>query len=362
MDDERFSLMNPRSDSLRLIYSDWQTANDVAIVVHEPPREARPASNDAFDQDLRSDGTLHILHRGGDPIRSEDADNVKLEGGYFCNACYSALGYLARYLDEALACEQEEDLKLPMSVVHQWNLMALYTAAASGCQLCSTIWGRSYRTTDWILNDVRTEFFWNSYDKETWDGSRPGDARLICASTPNGLPPEQRVERLYKNRIRLQLWPTTTFDRFFEREDLPAIERLSVAADEPPNEGPNTSACRPMALKWFSECMSDIDGKHNACKNADSGWRPTRLVDFSAVEEDNGRVYVVDTLRSAGIYEDKYISLSYCWGQLNLEELPMLTTTTLGQYQQEGLDYNLLPDTFKDASKVAGWFGGKLRL
>lgn len=149
---------------------------------------------------------------------SEDARHVEYTGpSHLCNACLSALGYLARSLKECIAQADAEGFKAKKSVVQHQNLMALFAAANGGCQLCKTIWARRFKKSGpATAEDIRTEFCWNTTDVESWDGGNPGDARLVCNMVSTTT--QNHNKRTWDTLFRFQLWPSPAFDPFFEFE------------------------------------------------------------------------------------------------------------------------------------------------
>ena len=91
-----------------------------------------------------------------------------------------------------------------------------------------------------------------------------------------------------------------------------------------------------------------------------ASWYPTRLLDLSTLGE-TGRVLLVVTklLDHASLDQGEYITLSHCWGEWGAKELPVLTTSNIDERVERGMDFSLLPPTFRDAIDVAGWFNSK---
>lgn len=151
--------------------------------------------------------------------------------------------------------------------------------------------------------------------------------------------------------FRFQLWPSPTFNQFFEPEGSLLLSR---------DERGSTRSSRPMALQWLSECRANVDGKHSDCQTGDTSWYPTRLLDLSGVKE-TGRVLltVTELIDHSSLKRSEYITLSHCWGTWGAKELPVLTTLNIDERVSDGMDLSLLPPTFRDAIEVAGWFNGK---
>ena len=77
-----------------------------------PSFEPRPASDDDFETDIDSNGTLTIARKGDGLLRTPDAALVHIQTGQsVCNACLSALGYLARHLEETITVPDREEME-----------------------------------------------------------------------------------------------------------------------------------------------------------------------------------------------------------------------------------------------------------
>ncbi|KAI1349571.1 HET-domain-containing protein [Xylaria sp. FL0043] len=195
--------------------------------------------------------------------------------------------------------------------------------------------------------NLRIEFCWNTTERASWDGRRPGDARLICNMVRTDV--QHYNKHTWETIFRFQLWPSPTFDPFFG----PKRSLLPSSADRG-----NTRSSRPLVSQWMSECRANADGEHSACRRAsDAQWYPTRLLDLSGLEE-TGRVLltVTDLVDHASLNGSEYITLSHCWGTWGATELPVLKTSNIDERVSYGMDLNKLPPTFRDAIEVAGWF------
>jgi hypothetical protein len=342
------AVLNP--DSQRWPFEDAQSANDIRLLYTVPPHDARPADEDAFEY-LSGGGLLDVEWKHASQSLSADARHVEYKGAsHLCNACLSALGYLAQNLKDCIVHEGSEDFQTKRSVVQHQNLMALFAAANEGCQLCRTIWGRRFKENGMATaKDVRIEFCWNTTEEASWDGRRPGDARLLCNMVSTVT--QNHNKDTWETIFRFQLWPSPTFDHFFEFEGslpLGPIERGS------------TRSSQPMALQWLSECRANADGEHSACQVGDTSWYPTRLLDLSTLKE-TGRVLLVvtDLLDHSSLDRGEYITLSHCWGTWGAKELPVLTKSNIDTRVDYGMGLSLLPPTFRDAIEVAGWFNSE---
>jgi len=336
-------------ESQRWPYVDAQSANDIRLLYTVPPHEARPADEDAFEY-LRGGAVLDVKWKNDSQTRSPDARHVEYRGAsHLCNACLSALGYLAQNLQDCILHEGDEYFQTKKSVVQHQNLMALFAAANEGCQLCKTLWGRWFKKNGMATApDLRIEFCWNTTDEASWNGSRPGDARLLVNMVSTVA--QNHNKHTWETIFRFQLWPSPIFDSFFKVKDSLTLGPIGRG---------NTRSSRPMALQWMSECRANVDGKHSACQTGGTSWFPTRLLDLSTLEE-TGRVLLVVTelLDHSWLDRSEYITLSHCWGAWGAKELPVLTTSNIDARVDHGMDLSLFPPTFRDAINVAGWFNG----
>ena len=253
------------ADSQRWFHDDAQSANDIMLLYTVPPHEARPVDEDAFQYSTGS-GLRDVVWKHDSQCLSADARHVDYKGSsHLCNACLSALGYLAQNLKDCIVHEGDENFQTKKSVVQHQNLMALFAAANGGCQLCKTIWGRRFKKNGMATaEDIRIEFCWNTTEEASWDGGRPGDARLVCNMVSTATP--NRNKHTWETIFRFQLWPSPLLDRFFEVEG-------SVPLG--PIERGDTRSSRPMALHWLSECRANADGEHSECQFSDASWYPT---------------------------------------------------------------------------------------
>ena len=338
------------ADSQRWPLEDAQSQNDMMLLYTVPPHQARPVDEDAFEY-LAGSGPLDVEWRHASQSLSLDARHVEYEGpSHLCNACLSALGYLAQNLRDCIVHEGDKNFQTKKSVVQHQNLMALFAAANGGCQLCKIIWGRRFKTNGMATApNVRIEFCWNTTEEASWDGSDPGDARLICNMVSTLT--QNHNKNTWDPIFRFQLWPSPTFDPFFDVES-------SVPLG--PTERGNTRSSRPMALHWLSECKANADGEHSECQVGDTSWYPTRLLDLSTLQE-TGRVILIVTelLDRSSLERSEYVTLSHCWGTWGAKELPVLTTSNIDMRVDHGMDLALFPPTFRDAIEVANWFNSE---
>ncbi|KAI8630375.1 HET-domain-containing protein [Xylariaceae sp. FL1651] len=186
-----------------------------------------------------------------------------------------------------------------------------------------------------MAEDLRIEFCWNTTEEATWDGRRPGDARLLC----------NMVSTVAQNYNKHTQETVFRFQLYY----------LPLG----PIEKGNTRSSRPLALQWMSECRANANGEHSACRVGDASWYPTRLLDLSALEE-TGKVFLVVTeILGHSLLCGEYITLSHCWGTWGTQALPVLTGSNIDARVNHGMELSKFPPTFKDAIEVAGWFNIK---
>ena len=205
------------AESQQWSFEDAQSANDINLLYTVPPHEARSVNEDAFEYSTGG-SLLDVEWRYASQSLSVGARHVGYTGAsHLCNACLSALGYLAQNLKDCIVHEDDKNFRTKKSVVQHQNLMALFAAANEGCQLCKTIWGRRFKTNGMATaKDVRIKFCWNATEEASWDGRRPGDARLLCNMVSTAT--QNHDKHTWETIFRFQLWPSPTFDPFFKTE------------------------------------------------------------------------------------------------------------------------------------------------
>lgn len=342
------AVLDPTSQ--RWPYEDAQSANDIRLLYTVPPHETRPVDEDAFEYVTGGD-LLDVEWKHASQTLSVDARHVEYMGdSHLCNACLSALGYLAQNLKDCMMHDGDKDFQTERSVVQHQNLMALFAAANGGCHLCKTIWTRRFKRNGMATaKDFRIEFCWNTTERESWEGRRRGDARLICNMVSTVA--QNHNKFTWETIFRFQLRPSPTFDPLFESESslLPSQSERS-----------STRCSQPMALQWLSECRGNADGEHSACQVGDPSWSPTRLLDLSGIKDtDRVLLTVTELTNQSSPDRSEYITLSHCWGIWGAKELPVLTTANIDERVRDGMDPSLLPPTFRDAIEIAGWFNSE---
>lgn len=158
------AVLSPTSQ--RWPFEDAQSANDISLLHTVPPHNSRPVDEDDFEYVTRGD-LLDVAWKNPAQTLSADARHVEYMGAsHLCNACLSALGYLAQNLKDCIEHEGSEGFETQKSVVQHQNIMALYAAANGGCQLCKTIWSRRFKHNGMArVKDMRIEFCWNTTEQ-----------------------------------------------------------------------------------------------------------------------------------------------------------------------------------------------------
>ncbi|KAH8792185.1 heterokaryon incompatibility protein-domain-containing protein [Hyaloscypha sp. PMI_1271] len=153
-------------------------------------------------------------------------------------------------------------------------------------------------------------------------------------------------------------FPTDNHLRFGLNYDfLPIYARLTLSAAEDPipletpqNYAQSTEWPLFLGKQWLEECIAN----HPECHfMGTSRVYPTRLLELNAPEV--GLFRVIYPAAAEEPMTDPYMTLSHCWGSL---ELLKLETTTYSQLSA-GTKISDLPRTFRDAIAVALLFGVK---
>ncbi|KAI1295290.1 hypothetical protein F5Y03DRAFT_303930 [Xylaria venustula] len=353
---------NPKIDILKLVEVPAGLRYGGTYFPVMPSFESRPASDDDFETDVDGEGVLTIARKSNGPLRTPDAALVRIETGQsFCNACLSALGYLARYLEQRISvpdrCEMSD--RLPPNVVLHWNLLALEASRIGGCHLCSLISLYVLKPGEFrplgMLQNLQVELVLCS-DEGT--DSRAKETRLACALTPNFQ--AERTSDEYWEVFKLRLWPSPEHDGFFPRQaPLGDSQSPSLLKYAPPR-GTNIRCAKHVATDWLDRCKNNHGGIHGACVVEDSSWLPTRLLDLSTARP-GGIVKVVYPVKRPELFtaqKNLYITLSHSWGDWQEAGLPPLLEENKEQYELDGIPLDDLPPLFRDAIEIAGWFKG----
>jgi Heterokaryon incompatibility protein (HET) len=104
-----------------------------------------------------------------------------------------------------------------------------------------------------------------------------------------------------------------------------------------------------LAQRWLRGC----EESHPSCDSNDTTSDfPTRLLAVEGVER-TASVQLIETKSSPR--EGRYITLSHCWGGLEVIKLLTSNLTEL----QDGISLSRLPKTFQDAVAITKWLGVK---
>lgn len=101
---------------------------------------------------------------------------------------------------------------------------------------------------------------------------------------------------------------------------------------------------------WLKECNT-----FHSCRNEKESREsfPTRLLDLNNPD-------ILRLVPGQGVYPQKYIALSHCWGKLAPDELPQYCTAICNiSSREEGLGFRMddLPLNFQDAIKICQGLG-----
>jgi hypothetical protein len=96
-----------------------------------------------------------------------------------------------------------------------------------------------------------------------------------------------------------------------------------------------------MVTSWIAECLAN----HSRCSKNNLSSLPKRIIEIF-----DDRVY----LREMGGAQQKYASLSHCWGEKGAAL--QLTNATIGTLK-DGFPRNMLPRTFRDATEICSRLG-----
>ncbi|CZR51110.1 uncharacterized protein PAC_00985 [Phialocephala subalpina] len=100
------------------------------------------------------------------------------------------------------------------------------------------------------------------------------------------------------------------------------------------------------AFNWIECCRFS----HTECSGQDLYQLPSRVLDLSNYKSSNVKLSSV-----GGRTSQPYAALSYSWGKSK----PFMTTSSSLKSHQDGMDVSSMPQTYKDAIRVAGDLGVK---
>lgn len=133
-------------------------------------------------------------------------------------------------------------------------------------------------------------------------------------------------------------YDTTKFDR--QNDDAPLSE---------PSMGEiHCDPLSPPAIRLYRRWLSACDDGHKACQQ-DLSSMPTRILDLRPARDGDDCVCLVS---SNGLH-DRYVALSYCWG----DSRPPSTTTLNRRSYEQGISCRTLPQTYRDAVNLCRKLG-----
>lgn len=141
------------------------------------------------------------------------------------------------------------------------------------------------------------------------------------------------------------------FSRFLGRElssdcTEPKIKTwLPLLVNEEQNASSTIDAI-DLAISWYKNCVE----KHKDCSKSATDWFPTRLLDIGSRGSPTFRL--ISSYQLDG-EDDRYMTLSYCWGKT--QQLVLTTDTMVAL--RDGMAIEKLPKTFREAMLVAHAFG-----
>ncbi|KAI9698590.1 MAG: hypothetical protein M1820_007389 [Bogoriella megaspora] len=126
----------------------------------------------------------------------------------------------------------------------------------------------------------------------------------------------------------------------------------------------NSAAYRSLASQWLSRCVQDEHDSHVGCNSTDYDWLPSQLLDVEHASKTSCLRFVElnahKDLPDAGMSRDnRFVTLSHCWGKWGAEALPKLTNANFEERKKSGISLQDLPQTFQDAVEIARWFDVK---
>jgi hypothetical protein len=212
----------------------------------------------------------------------------------------------------------------------------LKSAASQGCPLCN-----------YILSIFRKGERKKELPGHHWDDFKfePGTYLVLYNEVPEPDSPWWLRLQNSRNRMLLaELVPydpsplsfTTAENDSGESRTLPDVEQSGQAPFE------LQTGSLDLARHWLSDCLLD----HEGCSQQDPAIIPTRLI---KIDLENIR------LCYSSEYKDclKYVTLSHCWGKL---DVLMLRKSNLSSLLQE-IPYNSLCKTFRDAIEITRSLG-----
>lgn len=324
------------------------------------------SQSDFGGPDRRRPLLAHILSAKGDPEdsrlfvvytppveRPEEQTAAVETDSTLCEKCQDVLEYMAYFFGYKKLNDSKASVDLYSAACLHENLASLGESANEAeCYICINL----ARQFEMILlpqivgdkfPDVPIEVSWTKDDEqESW--------RMEFALRNPDL---ERTTANYFTFFRMRLWPMDKAADLFPTTEPPYPAGSNVFV-MPDSNGSFFS--RNQALRWFHECESNVDGSHDECNRGISEFLPTRLLDVEyALEQSKLRLVDGQSISGLEAKDQRYATLSHCWGYWGITELPSLKTNNLKDRYETGLDWEEIPGTFEHALYVAGWFGGK---
>lgn len=109
--------------------------------------------------------------------------------------------------------------------------------------------------------------------------------------------------------------------------------------------------------KWLDTCM----GSHEICRpfpqnsGGRLGWLPTRLIQIDGSPARSSLVRLIESADNPTILDNRYATLSYCWGPPPITFKRLLTTDLISM--KAGIEIGKLPKTFQHAIEATTRLG-----
>jgi hypothetical protein len=156
-------------------------------------------------------------------------------------------------------------------------------------------------------------------------------------------------------RIKVNL----AFELFGEEDD-PVVKLLKV--HRRPLQRPRLSDQNVAKVRhWIKDCddthqncWPKLNHTQNEILTKEATFLPTRMVDVGGV--DRHPRLIITSESQPEIWKDdipKYMALSYCWGSMEEANKLLKTTHTTIASRTQKIEYDTMPQTFKDAVTVA---------
>ncbi len=316
--------MNDKIGTFVLISADSTDEDDVDLFVVAPP----PAVRDA-------------AHRA--PIEYMTS---------LCESCRSALEYCSYFCNTSKPDSEDGAEDLPAACLLHAGAKTLQEGSDAECHLCVLVMSdlRTKRLAMQSIDQSNIEMCWRKSETK-----QPMPGLIHIALTHNG---HARSAQNYWNFLKLKLWPCSEFSPSLFGQLASSVSSTSPTLKL--HGSTSSEQTQAKAVQWLSRCRANEDGRHAQCNREPGDRLPTRLLDVThATETSMLRLVVPLDDPDAFASDRQYMTLSHCWGAWGAKELPVLTTTNLGERQTRGLDLSSLPSTFKDALDVAHWFQGE---